>query len=376
LHPCFLSLHYPTMPRIRFRDCLNNLHLPDSLWHSPFLAACRGEQTPFTPVWLMRQAGRYMREYREVRAKQSFLELCKDPALAAEVTIYARHYLGVDAAIIFSDILVVLEALGMPLTFVAGDGPNLPQPVRSAADVAKLREAERAAEDLAYVYQAIRLCAAGLPANIPLIGFCGAPFTLASYAIEGGGSRDFARTKAFMHEQPTAWHALLSKLTETLSIYLRRQVEAGATALQIFDSWAGTLSVEEYRALVLPHLSELVAQAPSGVPVIVFAVNAAHLARDFAGTGCDVLGIDQHTDLARTWSELGGPSHLSVQGNLDPQLLLGPLRGVTDAADNLLASVRGKSGHIFNLGHGVLKETDPEIARALVAHVHQISAQR
>jgi uroporphyrinogen decarboxylase len=363
------------MPRPGIRTAGNVRRLPAALWDSPFLRACRGEAAPRTPVWLMRQAGRYMQHYRGIRSGRSFLELCKDPALAAEVTVYAREWLDVDAAIIFSDILVVLEALGLPLEFAAGDGPVLGRPVRDAAAVAALRDPAQAAADLGYVHEAIRLTVRGLPADIPLIGFCGAPFTLAAYAIEGGSSRQFTHTRLFMYRQPEAWHALMARLVAALAPYLEAQVVAGASALQVFDSWVGHLTRADFSEFVAPHLAALVARIPPGVPVILFGTGTAHLIDLIAACGADVVGADATTDLAAAWMAGGGPGRIAVQGNLDPCLLLADRARLLAGADAVLAAAAGRPGHIFNLGHGVIKETDPEQARALVAHVHQRTAR-
>ena len=360
--------------RVRFRAGGNALGLSPALWDSHFLRACRGEATTRTPVWLMRQAGRYMRHYRERRAGRSFLELCKDAPLAAEVTVFAREWLDVDAAIIFSDILIVLEALGLPLAFTAGDGPALSQPIRDAAAVDALRSGEQAAGELAYVAEAIRLTVRGLPADIPLIGFCGAPFTLASYAIEGGGSRQFTHTKLFMYRETTAWHRLMERLVDALVPYLHAQVAAGASALQIFDSWVGTLTRSDFRLFVQPHLTRLAARAPSGVPLIVFGTGTAHLLDLLAASGCDVIGVDHTTDLDAGWRAAGGPGRIAVQGNLDPALLLGSRDRLLAETDAVLAAAAGRPGHIFNLGHGILKETDPDQAKALVERVHAAGA--
>jgi uroporphyrinogen decarboxylase len=356
------------MPRQRYRTAANP-GLDPALWDSPFLRACRGQSSARRPVWLMRQAGRYMGHYRERRAGKSFLDLCRDSALAAEITVYAREWLDVDAAIIFSDILVVLQTLGLPLSFTPGDGPALPEPIRDAAAVDRLGGAAQAAADLEYVYEALRLTRRALPAGIPLIGFAGAPFTLASYAIEGGGSRTFTRTKQFMYRESAAWHRLLARLVDTLVIYLGAQVRAGASALQLFDSWVGELSRADYREFVLPHVQRLVDGLPAGVPVILFGTRTAHLLDLQAGTGADVIGLDHCIELADGWRRCGGPGQVAVQGNLDPALLLGPRERLLAQAA-LVLDAAGDSGHIFNLGHGVLKETDPEQARALVEFVH------
>lgn len=356
------------MPRQRYRTAANP-GLDPALWDSPFLRACRGLPTTRTPVWLMRQAGRYMGHYRERRAGKSFLDLCKDAPLAAEITVYAQQWLGVDAAIIFSDILVVLQALGMPLTFTPGDGPALPEPIRDGAGVDRLGDPTQAAADLAYVYEALRLTRAGLAADIPLIGFAGAPFTLASYAIEGGGSRTFTRTKLFMYRESEAWHRLMTRLVDALLPYLAQQVRAGASALQLFDSWVGELSRADYRTFVQPHVQRLVAGLPDGVPVILFGTRTAHLLDLQAATGADVIGLDHTVDLADAWRRCGGPGQVAVQGNLDPALLLGPRDRLLAQAQAVLDGA-ARTGHIFNLGHGVIKETDPDQAKALVEFVH------
>lgn len=358
------------MTRPGIRSAGNLRGLPPALWDSRLLRACRGEAVDRPPVWLMRQAGRYMAHYRGLRADAGgFLGLCKDPARAAEVTVFARQWLGVDAAIIFSDILVVLEALGLPLEFVAGDGPRLPRPLRSAADVAALRDPAQAAADLAYVYEALRLTVRGLPADIPCIGFCGAPFTLAAYAIEGGGSRSFGRAKAFMYAEPAAWHALMARLVDTLVPYLAAQVVSGASCLQVFDSWVGNLTRADFAEFVQPHLAHLVRRLPAGVPVILFGTGTGHLLDLIAACGADVVGLDHTVDLDQGWTAVGGPGRCAVQGNLDPCLLLAPRHRLEAAASDLLRQAAGRPGHIFNLGHGVLKETDPEAARALVEAV-------
>lgn len=363
------------MPRPGIRTAGNVLKLPSALWDSHFLRACRGEASKRTPVWLMRQAGRYMQHYRGIRSGRSFLDLCKDPALAAEVTLYAREWLDVDAAIIFSDILVVLEALGLPLTFATGDGPVLGKPIRDGAAVDALRDPVSAANDLGYVHEAIRRTVAGLPADIPLIGFCGAPYTLAAYAIEGGSSRQFAHTKTFMYRDSAAWNALLARITAALIPYLNAQITAGASCVQVFDSWVGHLTRADFIEFVQPHLRTLVAGITPGVPVILFGTETSHLSDLIAACGADVIGVDTTTDLSATWERCGGPTRIAVQGNLDPCLLLGPRDRLLKAADAVLATVGGRPGHIFNLGHGVLKETDPEQAKVLVAHVHARTAR-
>ncbi len=316
-----------------------------------------------------------MSHYRGVRARGSFLELCKDPAACAEVALFARAELAVDAAIVFSDILVVLEALGMGLRYDPGEGPRLADPIASEADLARLREPAAAAADLAYVHEAVRLTVRGLAADLPCLGFCGGPFTLASYAIEGGASRQFTRTKALMYTQPRAWERLMRALVEATAAHCRAQVEAGASCLQVFESWLGTLTAEDAQAQVAPWLSALIASLPAGIPVILYASGSAHLARALAATGVDVLSIDSAGDLAAAFALRGpGGAPLAVQGNLDPAALLAPRADLLARADRVLAAAGGRAGHIFNLGHGVLKETDPDQAKALVAHVRTARA--
>ncbi len=361
--------------RISFQTSGNVRRLPQGLWDSLLLRACRREAVARTPVWLMRQAGRYMAHYRGIRGRGSFLSLCKDAEACAEVALHARSWLDVDAAIVFSDILVVLEALGMELTFDVGEGPRLPRPLTEPGRIAALRDPLQAARDLAYVHQAVRLTVAGSPPGIPCIGFCGGPFTLASYALEGGTSRHFLTTKRFMRAEPEAWASLQGTLTACLAEHCRLQVEAGASCLQIFDSWIGCLTADDCATYVAPALRALIAALPSGIPVILFGTGMAHLAPLLAGCGADVLGIDTTGDLTGAFDLPGlETGHLAVQGHLDPSLLLAPRALLLKGADQVLAQARGRRGHIFNLGHGVQKETDPEAARLLVAHVHEASA--
>jgi uroporphyrinogen decarboxylase len=361
------------MPRPGIRQSGNVRFLPAPLWDSRFLKACRGEPTDRAPIWLMRQAGRYMAHYRGLRARLSFLDLCKDADAAAEAALFARQWLDVDAAIVFSDILVVLESLGMGLEFTAGEGPRLPRPLAAAADVDALRDPLAAAADLGYVAEAVRRTVAGLPADIPCIGFSGAPFTLAAYAIEGGGSRTFVRAKTLMWREPALWHRLNGILATAIAAHLNQQIAAGASAVQLFDSWAGCLSAEDYAEFAAPHLAAVVQAVAPGVPVIVFGTGTQHLLPQLAATGADVVGIDSTTPFAAGWAAAGGPGRVAVQGNLDPVLLLGPWNQVRTAADRLLA--QSAPGHIVNLGHGILKETPPEMARDLVAYVHERSAR-
>ncbi|WP_182871359.1 uroporphyrinogen decarboxylase [Stieleria mannarensis] len=344
---------------------------------SLFLKACRGEPTERTPIWLMRQAGRYMSEYREVRAKQSFLELCANPALCSEVMCTAVDRLGVDAAIIFSDLLPLLQPLGFDLEFVAGDGPVIHNPIRSDADLTRLKRLDDP-QSLGFVYETVRQTRADLPEGIPLIGFAGSPFTLASYAIEGGGSKVYTNTKKLMYESCSqssggAWAELMSTLSEAITVYLNHQIAAGAQCVQLFDSWAGCLSPIEYSEFVLPWMNQIIAGIAPGVPVINFATGNPELLPLLRGDSRTVVGVDWRVPLATAWDRIGRDK--SVQGNLDPAVLLADPEVIRDRAAAVLDSVAGRNGHIFNLGHGVFKETPVENAIALVETVKGLSAR-
>jgi len=337
-----------------------------------FLRACRREPTAATPVWLMRQAGRYMPEYRAMRARYGFLELCKNPEAAAEVTLQPIERLGVDAAILFADILLVLEPLGVGLEFTRGDGPRIHRPVRTAEDVAGLTRVA-AAEAVPFVFEAARIVRKALPDHVPLIGFAGAPFTLASYLVEGGPSRDFLGTKRFLREEPAAWHTLMSALADIGAEYLNGQIAAGAQAVQLFDSWVGTLSPSDYRDAVLPHTRRLIRALTPGIPVIHFGTGTAGLLHLTRQAGGDVIGLDWRVDIGAAWTQLG--DGVAVQGNLDPALLLAGLGEIRRGVKDILRTVGGRAGHIFNLGHGVYKETPVEHAIALVDMVHELSSR-
>jgi uroporphyrinogen decarboxylase len=340
---------------------------------SSFLAACRGQPARYTPVWFMRQAGRYLPEYRAIRAKASLLEICRRPDLATEVTLQPIERLGVDAAILFADILLPFEPLGLGLSFAQGEGPVIARPVRSAADVARLPEVDPA-DALGYVLEAVRAIRKALADRVPLIGFAGAPFTLASYAIEGGGTRDFVTTKTFMYREPQAWHALLDRLATVVGRYLAAQAAAGAQAVQLFDSWVGCLAPEDYRRYVLPHsMKALQLAAASGVPVIHFGTGTATLLEAMAEAGGDVIGVDWRIPLDVAWARVPG---CGIQGNLDPAALLGPSDDLDARVRDILRRAGGRAGHIFNLGHGVLQPTDPGRLRAVVDLIHEASARR
>jgi uroporphyrinogen decarboxylase len=341
---------------------------PDSI----FVKACRRQAVPRTPIWLMRQAGRYMAEYRAVRKHHSLLEICKKPEIAAEVTITAAEKLGVDAAIIFADLLLPFEVMGLPFHFEAGEGPRIERPVREAAHIDQLR-ADRAA-DLGYVAESVRRVVKHFGRTMPVIGFCGAPFTLASYMIEGGSSRNYVHTKKMMYNQPQLWNALLEKLVSVLSEYAIEQVNAGADALQVFDSWVGCLGVEDYRRYVLPHTTKLIsALRKAGVPVIYFGTDTATLLPHMLETGADVMGLDWRIPLDEGWRALG--HNCAVQGNFDPVALFADREEIRMRAEDILLHAAGRPGHIFNLGHGILPETPVENVQALVKIVHEISAE-
>ncbi|WFE27563.1 uroporphyrinogen decarboxylase [Solwaraspora sp. WMMD791] len=338
---------------------------------SVFVQACRGEPVPHTPVWFMRQAGRSLPEYRELRSGTGMLQACRQPELVAEITLQPVRRHGVDAAILFSDIVVPVAAAGVELDIVAGTGPVIADPVRSAADVGRLRRISL--DDVGFVDEAVRLLVAELGAT-PLIGFAGAPFTLASYLVEGGPSRTHARTKALMYADPETWHALCARLAEITVEFLRVQVAAGASAVQLFDSWAGALSEADYRRYVLPHsVTVLHSLADAGVPRIHFGVGTAELLGAMAEAGADVVGVDWRTPLDAATVRVG-PDR-SVQGNLDPCLLLAPWPVIETEVRRVLAEGLAAPGHVFNLGHGVLPETDPEVLTRVVELVHTVSAR-
>jgi len=316
----------------------------------------------------MRQAGRYMREYREVREKTTFLELCKNPALAAEVTVTAVDRLGVDAAIIFADILLILEPLGIELEFAKGEGPVIHNPVRSPSDVDRLRELQDPGE-LDFVYEAIRQTRSALKPDIPLIGFCGAPFTLASYMTEGGGSKNYVHTKRLMYDDPGAWHAMMELVSRALVKYLNAQIEAGAQAVQLFDSWVGCLSPDDYREFVLPHTKSVISGVTKGVPVIHFGTGTATLLELMREAGGDVIGLDWRVRLDEGWRRVG--HDVAVMGNLDPIVLFAKQDVLRAQAKKILEQAEGRPGHIFNLGHGILPETPVENVIALVEMVHE-----
>ena len=340
--------------------------------NSLLIRAAKALPTERTPVWFMRQAGRYMAEYRAVRKRYSLIEICKKPEVAARVTIEAAEILQVDAAIIFADLLLPLEVMGLPFHFAAGEGPKIERPVRTAEDVARLRT-DRAA-DLGYVSEAVKLVCKHFGDQLPVIGFCGAPFTLASYMIEGGGSRNYIFTKKMMYSAPAAWNELMKKLVAVTAEYSAEQVRAGADTIQIFDSWVGCLSVEDYRRYVLPHVTDLVKRLQkSGAPVIYFGTDSATLLPSMQEAGAEVVGLDWRIPLDAGWQSLGYQG--AVQGNLDPVLLFADWKQIRPRAEDILRRAAGRPGHIFNLGHGILPETPVQNVKALCDFIREHSAE-
>jgi uroporphyrinogen decarboxylase len=332
-----------------------------------FLRACRGEAVDRTPVWFMRQAGRYMAEYRALRERHSLLEICRLPDLATEVTLQPVRRIDVDAAILFSDLLLPLEPMGLPFDFIKGEGPQIERPIGGPEDIDRLRVFEPR-DALGHVLTAIRQIQQELGGAVPLIGFAGAPFTLASYAIEGGHSNNFARTKALMYGHPEAWHRLCEKFATVVSNYLAAQIEAGVDAVQVFDSWVGTLNAADYREFAFPH-TQRIFQAISGrVPTIHFGTGTATILEELRAAGGDVIGVDWRIPLDEAWDRIG--SDRAVQGNLDPTLLLGPTSRMFEQTDDVLRRVVGRTGHIFNLGHGILPSTPVEHVQMLAQYVH------
>ena len=337
---------------------------------SLFMRACRRRPVERTPIWLMRQAGRYMQEYRQVRAKTTFLELCKNPALCADVMLTAVDRLKVDAAIIFSDLLPILEPMGLSLEFAAGEGPVIHNPIRAASDVDRLIELE-SVDSLWFVTETVKRTRAGLPESIPVIGFAGAPFTLASYAIEGGGSRDFAHVKSLMWRDFGAWETIMSRFARSIARYLNAQIAAGAQAVQLFDSWVGALNPDDYRRFVLPFSRAVIRSILPGTPVIHFATGNPTLLPLLAEAGGDVIGVDWRVRLDDAWNAIGHDR--AIQGNLDPTTLLADRDEIRRRAKAILDQAGGRPGHIFNLGHGVLQQTPVENVIALVDAVKELS---
>jgi uroporphyrinogen decarboxylase len=337
---------------------------------SLFLEACRAEPVDRTPVWFMRQAGRALPEYRAVRERHGLLEITRIPELCADVTLQPVERLGVDAAILFADITLPFEGMGFPFEIREGVGPVVFEPISSARDVERLRPFEPR-DRVAPLLEAIRLVRERSP--VPLIGFAGAPFTLASYLVEGGPTRTFAKVKGFLHAEPRAWETLMRALVDAMAAYLRAQVEAGAEALQVFDSWAGALSPHDYRTSVAPHMRRLFAALPAGVPTIHFGTGTAGILPFMAEAGGDVIGVDWRIDIDRAREVVGGRP---VQGNLDPAVAAGPWEAAAAQARAILEAVAGRPGHVFNLGHGVLPHTPVENLQRLVELVREFPLDR
>ncbi len=343
----------------------------DVLQQSFFMKACRREKTERTPVWLMRQAGRYMKEYRELRAKVSFLDLCKNSDLSAEVTVDAAHRLNVDAALIFSDLLPLVEPLGFELSYGKDQGPQIANPFSGQSDLSRMRPVD-VNDSMRFVFDAIRKTRAALKPNIPLIGFAGAPFTMASYIVEGKGSKNFIKTKSLMINDTPTWNALLSKITDATIDYLNAQISAGAQAVQLFDSWVGCLSPEDFRQYVFPHTKRLIKAIRPGVPVISFGTQTGGLLPMFKEAGGDVIGVDWRIELDEAWDILGD---VAIMGNLDPVLLFSNAQDIRKRVQRILNQAGGRPGHIFNLGHGILPETPIDNVFSLIESVRELSAR-
>ena len=337
---------------------------------SRFLRACRRESVDRTPVWFMRQAGRYMAEYRALRQNYTLLQLCRTPDLATEVTLQPIRRIDVDAAILFSDLLLPLEPMGIPFDFIKGEGPSIEKPIRTAADIDAVKVGDPR-ESLAFTFAAIRQIKGELGDRTPLIGFAGAPFTLASYAIEGGHSNNFALTKALMYGDPAAWHQLADKLATVVADYLVAQIDAGVDAIQVFDSWVGALNEADYREFAMPHTEKIFATVGRRVPTIHFGVSSGSILHAMREAGGDVVGADWRIPLDDAWDRIGHDR--GIQGNLDPTLLLGPRDRLLAGAMDVLKRANGRPGHIFNLGHGILPMTPVENVQAVARYVHEHS---
>jgi uroporphyrinogen decarboxylase len=328
--------------------------------------ACRREHVERTPVWFMRQAGRSLPEYREIRKQHTLFEVCNQPELCAEVTLQPVRRHGVDAAVMFADIMLPVVGMGIDVELVENVGPVIAHPIANTADVERLRVPDPE-EAVPFILEAVRLVRAELSPDQGLVGFAGGPFTVAGYLVEGKPTRDFQRTKTCMYGSPKVWHALMEKLADTFAAYLQAKVRAGADVIQLFDSWVGALSPEDYREFVAPYSARILDAVD--VPTIHFGTGTAHLLRDMKAVGGDVIGLDWRVPIDRGWEYLG--SGRGVQGNLDPAALLGPWERVEESTDRILDAVAGRRGHIFNLGHGVLPDTDPDLLGRLVDHVHE-----
>ncbi len=339
---------------------------------SVFLKAVRKEPTPYTPIWLMRQAGRFLPAYRALRDKIPFLQLCKTPRLCAEIMVQTVERLKVDAAILFSDLLVLLEPMGFPVEYTAGEGPVFAHPIRTSQDVDRLRELD-CLEPLHFVLEAVRLTRAALPEHIPLIGFAGAPFTLASYLVEGHGGSNFRHTKRLMYSDPGAWRALMDRLGRAVAHFLVAQIQAGVQAVQLFDTWAGCLSPEDYRQYVLPFSRAVIQAVEPAAPLVHFTTGNPALLPLVREAGGQVIGVDWRVRLDQAWRQIGYDR--AIQGNLDPAVLLTDPPFIRRRVQEILQQAGARPGHIFNLGHGVLPETPVENVLALVDAVHELSAR-
>lgn len=335
-----------------------------------FLKACRKEPVDCTPIWMMRQAGRYLKEYRDIRSKYSFIEMCKTPELVVEVTLQPVRRFELDAAIIFADILLPLEYMGIDFEFTKDDGPQIKNPVRTKKEVEKMRTFV-IEEHMDYLLTSIKLVRKELDGKVPLIGFSGAPFTLASYIIEGGGSKNYIHTKTMMYKEPDTWHLLMEKLVDMIIDYLNAQIKAGAQAVQVFDSWVGCLCPSDYKEFILPHQKRLFEGLDKSVPNIHFAFGASHLLKLVKEAGGDVIGLDWRIDIDDAWRLLNYET--AVQGNLDPTALYGSKDYIKKRVEDILKRAENRNGHIFNLGHGILPTVPVENAEYLVNLVHELS---
>ena len=342
---------------------------PNAAWYqNPFMKACRGEKTDVTPIWMMRQAGRYMQEYRDVRAKTTFLELCKNPSLCSEVMCTAVERLGVDAAIIFSDLLPILEPMGMDLEFAKGEGPVIHNPIRETGDVDRLLELE-SVDSLDFVMETVRQTRDDLPEDIPLIGFSGSPFTLASYAIEGGSSKSYTHTKTIMYRDESAWKEIMLRFVRSVTQYVNAQIASGAQVIQLFDSWVGCLGPDDYRKYVLPYMQAIIRGITPGIPVINFGTGNPQLMPLYAEGGSQVIGADWRISLSDAWDRIGHEK--SIQGNLDPLILLADRETIRNRAQKVLDEAAGRPGHIFNLGHGITPDINPDKIKYLTNIVRE-----
>lgn len=336
-----------------------------------FLKACRREKTDYTPVWLMRQAGRYMKEYMAIKEKHSFLEMCRTPELACEITLQPIKAFELDAAIIFADILLPLQGMGIDLEFTKSGGPVISNPVRTRKDIDAVRVITPE-QDVPYLLEAIKMVRKELDNKVPLIGFSGSPFTLASYIIEGEGSRNYINTKKLMYSDPEGWKILMDKISEIVIVYLNAQVDAGAQVIQLFDSWVGCLGPDDYKTFALPYIKRIVeAVSKKGVPVINFSTNTGTYLNIIKQGGGDVIGVDWKVRLDEAWKTIGYDH--AIQGNLDPVVLFGPVSEIKKRVKEIIAMAEGRPGHIFNLGHGIILGTPVDNVRAVIDSVHEYS---